>query len=676
MPGEPPAIFFFTARNSLITPGSFIWLPWGWDGPFGGVLTITVGGKAFLARASIPAEHPAFKDLRDGKFTAVFVADGRALSALDVDLSELDGGESFCTHWTRVLDHRPVFPDAAAAYWHTLGCVDDLVSLGLTARDRLAIGWSNRFANYAQGLASAIEDARPIGFPDLHKPVPPPLGDFIAALGEADVTVAKLVEVLARECTRGDAGFMDLIAAEQEYLALAHSKTTEHTYCRFFGHALQVYCLTSAVTAAGQRVPWLDGSGDLALRFLDLHPEQFPDADCAAAYWGRLPKPLSFNLGIHVSGTDIPIDLESKAALWDTFPVAENVAEVSASADTLMEEALASKATCIPNGAVIEMSFGPFAWVEAWERGQQVDLVCRSPRAEFAIATLHLGEKVMIFQALHAMPPVDRTERIEAAAKLLFAAIVRDFFIVEERERVFSEQVRRRLPGERENRDDPIIVYLPRVKYRAPPDIQKCSTELKHAERRAHFVAAHLRRAGGPSQHQLLLAARYGIEVPIGYTFVRPHERGHKARDTIYRSRSAMRSLCQATEEKRRLPGPVDWFRFERDARSLMENLGFSVEHVSASRSGDKGIDIYATKGADLDEVRWIIQCKCYSPKTKIGPAIVRELIGALAPHQGTRGMLISTSSFTSGAREVADANAIRLMDGQEFARRVAAGDV
>ena len=99
-----------------------------------------------------------------------------------------------------------------------------------------------------------------------------------------------------------------------------------------------------------------------------------------------------------------------------------------------------------------------------------------------------------------------------------------------------------------------------------------------------------------------------------------------------------------------------------------MDALGFTVEHIATSRHGDGGIDVYATKGRDFDEMNWVIQCKCWHPKRKIPPNIIRELIGVLAgyPH-GTRGMVITTSSFSSGAIEAATEANIRLIDGGEF---------
>jgi restriction endonuclease Mrr len=121
--------------------------------------------------------------------------------------------------------------------------------------------------------------------------------------------------------------------------------------------------------------------------------------------------------------------------------------------------------------------------------------------------------------------------------------------------------------------------------------------------------------------------------------------------------------------------GKADWFQFEREVMALMKNEWFEVHHVAASRSGDKGIDVYASKGHDLEQINWVIQCKCHSPHRHVGPEKVRELLGVLfTMPPGTRGMLITTSAFSSGARELALDHNIRLMDGIEFTRRTGRG--
>ena len=110
------------------------------------------------------------------------------------------------------------------------------------------------------------------------------------------------------------------------------------------------------------------------------------------------------------------------------------------------------------------------------------------------------------------------------------------------------------------------------------------------------------------------------------------------------------------------------WFKFEKDVSKLMKALGHDVQHISASRRGDHGIDIFATKTQGQTIQNWVIQCKCYAPGRKVGPSIVRELIGALSRYPaGTQGMLATTSTFTSGAMEEAKRSNIRLINGSEF---------
>src|SRR5438034_2838690 len=234
------------------------------------------------------------------------------------------------------------------------------------------------------------------------------------------------------------------------------------------------------------------------------------------------------------------------------------------------------------------------------------------------------------------------------------------------RSKVFStREISPREAGRAGSDADPRIVYIPRIKYSHRPDLERCARELAYEERRAHFVSAHLRRADNPSEHQLFLAERYGFEVPIGYTFVRPHERGKQSREIIYRSRSAIQSLYTVIPEQSGTTRPK-WFQFERDVHALMRSLGFEVQHIASHPQG--GVDLYASKGSDLDYINWIIQCKCFAPKHKVGPAIVRDLVGTLQRYPpGTRGMIVTTSSFSSGAIEEARRAGIRRIDGREF---------
>jgi Holliday junction resolvase len=428
------------------------------------------------------------------------------------------------------------------------------------------------------------------------------------------------------------------------------------------------------MTKDGRRVVLIDIYRSFKTDFVSLEPQAFPEGFSPLTYWERLP--YGNLAGFHgcLTGRDVPLDLRATSPLWNTFPLAEDPDSSFEAAASLISEALVSKQWAIPNGAVVKLRVGPFEYFELWEFGGGVYFLGRSRKGEYAVFWLNMKHGVLVFQSLDPYQVTilekEGAERLHAALMLLFSAIVRDFLVIETREKVFETRRQRlNIPGSQ--REGPITIYLPRVKYVSSADVQRCASELSHHERRPHFVRAHLRKSSTASEYQLSLASIYSFDVPSGYTFVRPHERGHKSRDTIYRSRSALQSLFQSTMLQ---PGaaekPADWFQFERDVQTIMKKLGFQTEHVAASHGGDHGVDIYATKGQDLDAIAWVIQCKCYSPNRKVQPSTVRELLGVLAEYpRGTRGMIVTTSTFTSGARRKAAETNIHLIDGEEFAR-------
>jgi len=219
------------------------------------------------------------------------------------------------------------------------------------------------------------------------------------------------------------------------------------------------------------------------------------------------------------------------------------------------------------------------------------------------------------------------------------------------------------------------IVYLPRIRYEGRPNVQRCVSNLGHTRRRLHSVVPHLRRlANGwqASDHQRTLATLHGFHCDEGYTFVAAHQRGRDKQDVIYRSRSALNSLYAVTAENTATGDTDRWFQFERDVHRVLVAMGLNVEHIAASRHGDRGIEIYATQGRDLDQANWIIHCECRHPKRAISAKVIRELADVLAgyPH-GTRGMVLTTSRFSAGAIEAATVANIRLVDGEEFRQLV-----
>ena len=92
---------------------------------------------------------------------------------------------------------------------------------------------------------------------------------------------------------------------------------------------------------------------------------------------------------------------------------------------------------------------------------------------------------------------------------------------------------------------------------------------------------------------------------------------------------------------------------------------------------GDGGIDGTIREDVlGLDEI--YVQAKRYAVGNNVGPAAVRDFAGALGASGSTKGVFVTTSSFTKGARDFADKTLQRiiLIDGGELARLMLEHDV
>lgn len=104
---------------------------------------------------------------------------------------------------------------------------------------------------------------------------------------------------------------------------------------------------------------------------------------------------------------------------------------------------------------------------------------------------------------------------------------------------------------------------------------------------------------------------------------------------------------------------------FEKLTAELLSGLGYQVSLTG--KSGDGGIDVYATK--EVNGIPIILGCECkqYSESNKIGAGTVRTLLGSIGQSnvQATIGVLVTTSTFTKGARQLIGAEAT--LDGKDF---------
>ncbi|MEK7711053.1 MAG: restriction endonuclease, partial [Planctomycetota bacterium] len=619
-------------------------------------------------------------EMRKGWTAQIQLQSGQPLyGAFDVDFrSTAATSELFDENIVGIKQHEATFIDRDAHYWEVLASkssgVQDIWSEFYSPKDRLSLGWVRAY-RIALKVAEEALNSVPRVIPDATS-LPPILKQVFQTMASSDFCLQTAINEIER-CIQESPTYVSDVAQSvlHEYPTALEWSPFQHLPGRLLVTTLK----SSTMTKCGLTLPWVDSSTGI-VEHLQLDASNLQNDIDLKEYWFRIPDSFCVDWGRLLSADDVPISFLTLAGSWKKFRLAEEPAQVVAAATALLEEASANKIGTIPPGAVVDLSFGPFSYIEFYEAPREVFAVCRTKSEEFFIVSVEPSNVTWALN-LPSGGIFGTTEKeidaVVAGIKLLLAAVIRDFWIVEQRERVFGT-ARRTHYRSRSKSSEPRIIYLPRIRYREeePPNVDKCVGNLGLRERRAHFVTAHFRRAEQASQVQLVMAERYGFRVPEGYTFVRPHERGKQKREVFYRSRSALASLYDEELIISKSAGSTHWFQFERDVHAAMEKLGFVVQHIAAARRGDGGVDLYATKGSDLDLVNWIVSCKCWGPKHAVGPSVVRDLIGALKAYPpGTRGMVVTTSRYTSGAQNLAEQEAIRLMDGVEFLKILGRND-
>lgn len=139
--------------------------------------------------------------------------------------------------------------------------------------------------------------------------------------------------------------------------------------------------------------------------------------------------------------------------------------------------------------------------------------------------------------------------------------------------------------------------------------------------------------------------------------------------------RTAHRTLEEALASElieRMLAAPPDFF--ERLIVSLLVGMGYGGSAIEAGRavgrSGDNGVDGVVDQDAlGLDRV--YIQAKRYATDNKVGSGEIRDFFGSLDRHKASKGLFVTTSSFSPAAQETAEylSKRIVLIDGRQLAR-------
>ncbi|WP_206338737.1 restriction endonuclease [Sulfitobacter sp. BSw21498] len=125
-------------------------------------------------------------------------------------------------------------------------------------------------------------------------------------------------------------------------------------------------------------------------------------------------------------------------------------------------------------------------------------------------------------------------------------------------------------------------------------------------------------------------------------------------------------SLLKATQEA----SPAF---FEQLIVELLIGMGYGGSSENAGRalgkSGDNGIDgVIDQDPLGVDQI--YIQAKRYASENVVGSGDIRDFFGALSIHKATKGIFVTTSKFTTSAKETTKAlgGRIVLIDGERLA--------
>ena len=108
--------------------------------------------------------------------------------------------------------------------------------------------------------------------------------------------------------------------------------------------------------------------------------------------------------------------------------------------------------------------------------------------------------------------------------------------------------------------------------------------------------------------------------------------------------------------------------KFEQFSRLLLTKMGIKFTNKGISISNDGGIDGYGYHmGDDFRTTRVVIQCKRYTVNP-VGEPDINQFLGAMNKFQADYGVFITSSRFTTKAREVArEGSPITLIDGDDL---------
>ena len=103
----------------------------------------------------------------------------------------------------------------------------------------------------------------------------------------------------------------------------------------------------------------------------------------------------------------------------------------------------------------------------------------------------------------------------------------------------------------------------------------------------------------------------------------------------------------------------MDGTKFENFMANVLAEKGYHVQ--TTPKSGDQGVDLLLT----MDGRKVAVQLKRYTGA--VGNAAVQAVVAGMFHYQAKEAWVITTSTFTKSAKQLAMSNRVRLIDGREL---------
>jgi restriction system protein len=124
--------------------------------------------------------------------------------------------------------------------------------------------------------------------------------------------------------------------------------------------------------------------------------------------------------------------------------------------------------------------------------------------------------------------------------------------------------------------------------------------------------------------------------------------------------------VASATKPGKTIEG-ISWQQFEQLTGEAFRRQGFTVTETGGN-GPDGGIDLILHK----DREKYLVQCKQWR-SLKVGVTVIREFFGVMAAEGAVGGFVVTSGAFTAEAKAFVSGRNIRLVEGAELNRWIAA---